>query len=163
MELRAALLGQYRAGLAMLRNCIEVCPDEVWRDGVHPRTFWRIAYHAIFYTHFYLAVDHESFGPWERHCWHGMVLWVDGERQSPPDETTYTQVELLQYVEFVERHLEEWLDAMDLGARTSGFPWYPIPKLDHQFVNIRHLGVHIGQLQERLFERDLATNWVGLG
>jgi hypothetical protein len=160
MDVKVALLGQYRAGLAMLRNCIEVCPDDVWRADSHPRTFWRIVYHATFYTHLYLAVDYESFQPWEKHCWHGPVLWDDGKHDAPPVETTYTQAELLEYVAFVEANLDGWLREMDLEAQTSGFSWYAVPKLDHQLVNIRHLGVHIGQLQERLTDQGIETEWV---
>ena len=160
MDVKVALLGQYRAGLAMLRNCVEVCPDEIWQAGNHPRTFWRIVYHATFYTQLYLAVDYESFQPWEKHCWHGPVLWVDGEHAVPPVETTYTQAELLEYVAFVEANVEGWLRVIDLEAQTSGFSWYSVPKLDHQLVNIRHLGVHIGQLQERLTDQGIETEWV---
>ena len=89
------------------------------------------------------------------------MLWVDGKHDAPPVETTYTQAELLEYVAFVEANLEGWLREMDLEAQTSGFSWYSVPKLDHQFVNLRHLGVHIGQLQERLMEQGIETEWVG--
>jgi hypothetical protein len=163
MDMKAALLSQYRAGLAMLRNCIEVCPDDVWSAGVHPRAFWRIAYHAIFYTHLYLAVDHTSFQPWDRHCDHGRILWIDDETGVPPEETTFTRAELLEYVAWVDVSLEGFLAAIDLGSQSSGFPWYPISKLEHQIVNIRHLGVHVGQLQERLTDRGIETEWVGRG
>jgi hypothetical protein len=91
------------------------------------------------------------------------VLWVDLNQEVPPVETTYTQVELLEYVAFVETSVQGWLREMDLEAQTSGFSWYSVPKLDHQFVNLRHLGVHIGQLQERLMEQRIETEWVGNG
>lgn len=162
MELKPALIGQYRAGLAMVRQCIEVCPDDVWAAAnEHPRTFWRIAYHALFYTHFYCMPDHESFTPWDRHVAHGVVLWDDDEDGIPPDETTYSQVDLLGYVDFVSANIGDWVNALDLSSAESGFPWYPIPKLDHQLVNLRHLGIHLGQLQERLFAVGIDTDWVG--
>ena len=161
MEVKAALLGQYRAGIAMLRNCIEVCPDDLWSEGRHPRAFWRIAYHALFYTHFYLSVDHETFTPWEKHVWHGIILWEDDESGVPPVETTFSQADLLSYVAFLEQNVAGLLEVIDLDSASSGFPWYAIPKLDHQLVNIRHLGVHVGQLQELLFARGIDTDWVG--
>ena len=46
MELRTALKEQYHAGLTMLRQCVEQCPDDLWTSGAHPRPFWRIAFHA---------------------------------------------------------------------------------------------------------------------
>jgi hypothetical protein len=57
MDLRAALKEQYHAGLAMLAECVEKCPDDLWTSGTHPRTFWRIAFHAAFFTHNYLVQD----------------------------------------------------------------------------------------------------------
>jgi hypothetical protein len=42
------------------------------------------------------------------------------------------------------------VDAMNLTARHSGFGWYPIPKLEHQLVNIRHVQYHEAQLADRL-------------
>lgn len=147
----------------MLRNCIEVCPDDLWESGTHPRTFWRIAYHTIFFTNFYLAVDQSSGQFWEKHCWHGLVLGTQEGETIPPEETTYRQGEVLEYLAYVEENVEAWLDQIDLDAPTSGFSWYPIPKLDHQLVNIRHLGTHIGQLQELLYARNIDTDWVGRG
>ena len=43
MELREALKEQYHAGLAMLAECVEKCPDALWLQGEPPRYFWRIA------------------------------------------------------------------------------------------------------------------------
>ncbi len=162
MDVKPALIGQYRAGLAMVRQCVEVCPDEVWSAATeHPRTFWRIAYHALFYTHFYCMPDHETFTPWAKHVPHGVILWDDDEDGVPPAETTYSQADLLEYVDFISANIGDWVAALDLESQQSGFPWYKIPKLDHQLVNLRHLGIHLGQLQERLFAVGIDTDWVG--
>lgn len=162
MNLKAALTGQYRAGVMMVRQCIERCPDDLWEAASeHPRTFWRIAYHALFYTHFYCMPDHESFTPWERHVAHGVVLWDDDEEGVPPVETTYTQASLVEYCDYILEHVAAWVDALDLESQESGFPWYPIPKIDHQLVNVRHLGIHLGQLQELLNARQIDTDWMG--
>ena len=67
MELRQALKEQYHAGLAMLAECVEKCPEGMWLEGEHPRTFWRIAFHAAFFTHLYLQVRDEDFVAWEKH------------------------------------------------------------------------------------------------
>ncbi|MBX7136226.1 MAG: DinB family protein [Fimbriimonadaceae bacterium] len=161
-ELKRAMKGQYHAGLAMLRQCIERCPDDLWGSvtSEHPRTFWRIAYHTIFYTHLYLMSKYEDFVPWEKDCWHGRVLWDDDEEGMPPVETTYTQAELLEYLDLVDRGVDVWVDAIDYGSTESGFSWYSIPKLDHQILNIRHLGIHTGQLQELLYAKGVDLDWV---
>jgi len=160
MQLRDALKGQYRAGLEMLAQSVERCPDDVWAAGPHPRTFWRIAYHTVYYTHLYLMPKISAFQPWDRHCEHATVLWDDDESGMPPVQTTYSQGEMLDYIRLVTQNLDEWVDALDLESSQSGFPWYPIPKLDHQLLNLRHLGVHAGQLQERLYEQGIDLDWI---
>lgn len=162
MDLKSAFKGQYHAGFAQIRQCIERCPDDLWsaQAGVAPRTFWRIAYHAIFYTHLYLMNKHEDFQPWEKNEWHASVLWDDDERGVPPQETTYTRDEVLSYLDLVDAGVDGWMDAMDLEAAHSGIPWYNISKIDHQVVNIRHMGIHIGQLQELLYARGIDVDWI---
>ena len=66
MELRQALMEQYHAGLAMLAECVAKCPEGIWLKGEHPRTFWRIAFHAAFFTQLYLGQNEAAFQPWPR-------------------------------------------------------------------------------------------------
>lgn len=145
----------------MLRDCIAKCHDDLWSlaPNGHPRTAWRIAYHALFYTDFYLAPDSESFTPWSRHQNQAIILWDDDEEGMPPEETTYSQADLLAYLDELHAGIDQKLAALDLGAPASGFAWYPIPKLDHVLVALRHLGVHVGQLQELLYARGIDPDW----
>ncbi|MGE3126571.1 MAG: DinB family protein [Fimbriimonadaceae bacterium] len=160
MELVPALKGQYLAGLAMLRECVEKCPDDLWSSGTHPRTFWRIAYHAAFYTDLYLSKTLEDFTAWHRHVDQARILWDDDENGVPPTETTYSQADVAEYIRDIESRVDSLLTDMDLAAGHSGFSWYKIPKLDHQLLNIRHLGVHVGQLQELLYAQGVELDWV---
>ncbi len=43
------LKGQYRAGLAMLRQAVELCPDALWYDDAPTNAFWQVAYHVLFF------------------------------------------------------------------------------------------------------------------
>lgn len=163
MELKRALVGQFRAGLAMLRECVELCPDDLWAVTVDkpPRTFWRIAYHAAFYTHFYLSQDHSMFTAWSRHVNHAVMTFADEGQPLPPEGTLYSQSDLLEYVDLLIEQMDSCIESLDLESPESGFPWYPnFPKLDHVLLTLRHLGVHVGQLQELLFARDLDPDWV---
>ncbi len=161
MDVKAALKGQYHAGLAMLRNGIEQCPSDLWEAGEHPRTFWRIAYHVLFYTHLYLMPEEAAFEPWARHRPDVRRLWTDDS--VPPLDPPYTQGELLEYLDLIDRNVDAWVDALDLSSPSSGFSWYSIPKLDHQILNVRHLGVHVGQLEELLMARGIDNDWVSMG
>ena len=54
------------------------------------------------------------------------------------------------------------VEALDLDSDESGFPRYPIPKLEHQLVNIRHLQHHAAQLADRLRNQaGVGVEWVG--
>ena len=67
IALRSALKSQYHAALAMLRFAIEQCPDELWAGGGYINPTWRVAYHTLFYTHFYLQPTANDLTPWEHH------------------------------------------------------------------------------------------------
>lgn len=159
MELvKPALKEQYHAGLAMLRECIVACPEDLWTAGKHPRNFWRIAFHVIRGTHQYLVQTEADFVPWERDIEDAFDLWEDAE---PPVREAYSQVELLEYLDQVIGMVDETVDGLDLETMDSGFSWYPtVGKLEHQILNIRHLGVHTGQLEELLDARAIDYGWV---
>ncbi|MBI3946259.1 MAG: DinB family protein [Armatimonadetes bacterium] len=165
METRAALKSQYHAALAMLRQAIERCPDDLWTAGEHPRAFWRIAYHALFYTHLYLQPNHDAFRPWEEHrddCqFLDAVPWPP--HAQPPEVAPYAREQLLAYWRFCDEMIDAGVDRVDLDAPESGFPWYRMPKLDHQMVNIRHIQQHVGQLAERLIPAGADPDWIGSG
>jgi len=163
MDLKRALTGQFRAGLAMLRECVELCPDELWGATLEkpPRSFWRIAYHALFYTHFYLGQRDSDFSAWEKHVNHAVMTFADDDEKLPPEGTLYMQSDLLEYIDNLSARMDVIIDSLDLESQESGFPWYPnFPKLDHALLTLRHLGVHVGQLQELLFERGIDPGWV---
>lgn len=163
MELKLALTEQFRAGLAMLRECVELCPDDLWSAVVDkpPRTFWRVAYHAAFYSHFYLSQQHTDFTPWDRHVRHAVMTFTDDGEALPPEGTVYTRSDLLEYIDFLSERLGGMIDSLDLASPESGFPWYKnFPKLNHVLLTLRHLGVHVGQLQELLFSRGIEPDWV---
>src|ERR1044072_5456218 len=102
MELEQALKEQYHAGLAMLAECVEKCPEDRWLEGEHPRTFWRIAFHAAFFTQLYMGPNEGAFKPWrgrkERIHW---SLWEENSHLEPydlPEEVeSYQRDELLDY------------------------------------------------------------------
>jgi hypothetical protein len=144
--LRSALKSQYHATLAMLKAAIRNCPDDLWMasDG-HANAYWRIAYHVLFYTDLYLQPNNTVFHPWEHHQ-RGIQHMSRWRKTWRP----YTRVEVLAYWHLCDAMVDGAVDAMNLTARHSGFGWYPIPKLEHQLVNIRHVQYHEAQLADRL-------------
>jgi|694.fasta_scaffold135761_4 hypothetical protein len=163
-QVKDALKNQYHAGLAMLRDCIEKCPDEVWNQRQSARSFWRIAYHTLYFTHMYLGESEHTFVPWDLHVEeHDNLYDAFGKGYYPTDyvPTPYTKQQLLDYCAKVDKLVDESLDAMDLTAEECGFSWYRMPKLNHQLVNLRHIMGHQGQLAEILNELGIDTDWFG--
>jgi len=166
MDLRQALKEQYHGGLAMLAECVEKCPEDLWLEGAPPRTFWRIAFHAAFYTQLYLGQDEAAFVSWpgRREGIHAR-LWQDpdeaGAPELPAGSPSYGRSEMLEYVRWVDSLVDPTVDGLDLDSDETGFPWYPnMGKLSHELMNLRHLQGHVGQLSEMLLARGVDTGWV---
>jgi hypothetical protein len=161
------LKSQYHASLAMLRECVEKCPDELWFDESPKNAYWRVAYHALFFTQFYLGRDADSFTPWAEHQRgtqndDGIVGTPDPTSDLPPGPDAYSRDQVLRYSDFVDAMVDNALDAMDLRRGESGFYWYKMPKLEHQLVNLRHLAHHTAQLADRLRAAEgVGIRWVG--
>jgi hypothetical protein len=165
--IRAALKGQYHAALDMLGEGVRSCPDALWSASGHKNAFWQIAYHTLFYAHLYIQPDEAAFRPWEGHradCQHpdGIGGPPDPKSDLPPLPEPYARDEVLAYWRFCKDLVDDAVDAMDVLARKSGFYWYPIPKLEHQIVNIRHIQHGAAQLADRLrAAADLGIEWAG--
>jgi hypothetical protein len=170
--LRPILKNQIHAALAMLREGIERCPDDLWTDDGHPNAVWQLAYHTLYFTHMYLGPDHEAFRPWSEH--RGDVQNPDGIA-GPPEPgdprplvpQPYTREQVLAYWRWCDGWVDDAVDALDLASPESGFPWYRMSKLEHQLVNLRHVQHHAAQIADRLrnWSRrsggDIGVRWVG--
>jgi hypothetical protein len=62
----------------------------------------------------------------------------------------------------VDDMIDSAVDVMNVLASESGFSWYPIPKLEHQVVNIRHIQHGAAQLADRVrAAAEVGVGWVG--
>ena len=152
MDLQDSLKSQYHASLAMLKQAVMKCPDALWDDRTYKNVFWHVAYHTLFYTHFYLAPSSSNFKPWSQSR--------AGYHEFKADQEPYTKPEILEYLEVVSQQIEEQTAGLDPEA-PSGFHWLPFNKLELQIYNIRHLQQHTGELCERLGATgDIEVEWV---
>lgn len=160
MDVQSALKHQYHAALETLRLAIEQCPDALWNDSEGGRvSFWRVAYHTLFFTHFYLQQDRSAFKPWDKHRkWIESLDNAAGATSGGP----YAREEILEYWRICDDMIDAGVDALDLSAPQCGFPWYKMPTLEHQLVNIRHIQHHAAVLATRLRSgAKIAIDWVG--
>jgi len=167
MDVRSALKSQYHGVLETLQEVIEKCPDSMWNDPADGSArFWRVAYHTLYVSHLYLHQRQEDFTPWARHRDEAQFIASvpgDNERAPKPCEP-YTRGDLLDYLGECDRLIDAGVDALDLSAPQCGFPWYRMPTLEHQIVNIRHIQHHAAILSSRLRRSaGIAIDWVDKG
>jgi hypothetical protein len=167
MDIRSALKSQYHAALETLLDAIEKCPEAMWKDPADfSAPFWRVAYHTIFYAHFYLQQKQEDFTPWARHRDEAQYISsVPWETDQPPNPCEpFSRSDLLEYWRDCDDLVDARVDSLDLSAPQCGFPWYVMPTLEHQIVNIRHIQHHAAILSDRLRRSaGIAVDWVDKG
>ncbi|MBZ0214551.1 MAG: hypothetical protein K8H99_12175 [Nitrospirae bacterium] len=162
------MVEQFRAGLAMLADCVEKCPEDLWLMGAPQREMWRIAFHAAFFTHVYLVQDEAAYKPWpNRPSGKHEDLWPDPANlepyELPVDAEPLTRGETLAFVAYLTSIVEPTINGLDFD-RDSGYRWYrDFGKLSHVLMNLRHLQGHVGQLSELLMAKGIETEWVGKG
>lgn len=165
--LRPVLKSQYHAALAMLREAIERCPDDIWSSADHLNAFWQVAYHTLYFTHLYLQPDEAAFRPWKDHqadVQHPDSIPGPADPKSalPLIPQPYTRAQVLEYWTLCDQMVDRAVDAIDLSSPTSGFSWYRVSKLEHQLVSLRHIQHHAAQLADRLRSAaDVGIRWVG--
>lgn len=163
LDIHAVLQRQYRASLAMLSQAVQQCSDFLWFSSDYQNRYWHIAYHALFYTHFYLQDSEAAFQPWEKHRpnyqFLGPTPWPPHER--PRIEDPYTKADVLAYHSFCLKQVEERVRIPALDA-PAGFHWLPFNRMELHLYNVRHIQHHAGQLVDRLRNIEgTSTEWVG--
>jgi len=147
----------------MLKKAVENCPESLWDDAEYKNRFWHIAFHTLFYMHFYLQDTEGDFKPWAKHRenyqFMGPLPWPPHD--IPQIGTPYSREEVLEYLELCKKQVDERVELIDLEVE-SGFHWLPFGKLELQIYNIRHIMHHAGQLIDRLkTAADISTEWIG--
>ena len=79
--------------------------------------FWQVAYHALFYTDFYLQPSEAAFVPWEHHRpgYHRF----GSDPDAPAVETPYSVDEVKAYCLRCQATIESAVDHLDLVARLT--------------------------------------------
>ncbi len=159
------IASQYRAALAMLKQAIQACPEDLWLSTDCHNRFWHIAYHALFYLHLYAHRCEADFRPWTRHKPDSQFLgprpWARNEARVIPQP--YSKEDVLEFCEFCCAEVDVRVPADRLDAE-SGFHWLPFNRLELHFYNIRHIQHHQGQLADRLRNAaGIGVPWVRMG
>jgi len=155
MDLTKILISQYLASLEMLKQTITECPKSIWNAASDKNKFWQVAYHALFFTHEYLAESDEAFTPWIKHR-HGYEDFPAPQMGEPYDKDI-----ILEYLAFCQQQVAERVPRLNL-EEPEGHGDRSLITLELQIYSIRHIMQHTGELMERLGSRTGAEiNWVG--
>jgi hypothetical protein len=166
---KESIKNQYHAALAMLREGITQCPEELWLSNKHVNAPWQIAYHTLYFTHLYLQPNEHAFQPWEHH--QADVQHPDGYAGPPDPKSTlplipnpYTRSQVLEYWTVCDGMVDACIDRLNLTAPADGFSWKKsvVPMAQFQIANIRHIQQGATQLAARLREATgMGIEWVG--
>lgn len=153
------LSSQFEASLAMLSECIEICPAEAWEEKVGNNAFWFVAYHTLCYVDLYLSPSNDAFQRREFHNREGDNAFL------PPEGVTFSRQQTSDYLAACRRKAAEMFAAETVESlqRESGFPWVPFTRGELHLYNLRHVQHHTGQLTAFLRKRGLQPAWVGSG
>lgn len=162
MTYQKVFRSQYQAALEMLKQTVSQCPELIWDSPDDKTKFWRIAYHALFFTHLYLQETEHDFTAWSGHRdeyeFLGPIPWENN--RLPKTGDPFTREEILAYLAVCGQQIDEKTQQFDPEAG-SGFSWLPMSKLELHIYNIRHLQQHTAELMERLGTRtEIRLNWV---
>jgi hypothetical protein len=158
------LTGQFEAALAMMKQCVEACPLELWEGKIANDTFRQVAYHTLFFVDLYLTPNEEAFSLRDLHH-------RGGDERSPTPSAGLTKDETLDYVMLCRQKMIETLEA-ETGESLegpSGFSYRRISRGELHVYNLRHVQHHVGQMSAYLRRVDeslsnpKALPWVGTG
>jgi hypothetical protein len=152
MDAAAVLVSQYLASLEMLKQAIVLCPPALWNVPGDKNKFWQVAYHAIYFTHEYLADSYETFTPWMKHR---EVYDFDHSQTFEP----YDKETILEYLAFCQQQVAERVPQLKLEEMEGHGDDMTV--LELQIYSIRHIMQHTGELMQRLGTLEKEIDWVG--
>ncbi|MDP6444296.1 MAG: hypothetical protein QGG36_25755 [Pirellulaceae bacterium] len=151
-EYKSSTLNQFEAALRMMHSCVERCPDSIWNAPVANLKYCQVAFHAIFFTDYYLGRDADPLADDPFHREHADYFRDYEELQDRAQQYLYDRPTTLLYVGHCRAKA-----AASIGGETeatllgpSGFPGRDFHRAELHIYSLRHLEHHIGQLSVRL-------------
>lgn len=150
------VLAQGLAAFAMLKDCLEKCPEAQWDGVVGTMPFWMVAYHTLCYADCYCARTNEAWKPSAKFHPAGRA-----ELSEEFPSRRFERAELLAYLAACRTILRAALarETPKSLAGPSGFSWLEMPRAEVYLYNVRHVQHHTGQLTAFLRRVGVQTSW----
>lgn len=157
-SLVAELREQYHSTLIMLQSVLAGCPDKIWNMEFGRVTFWREAYHTLFWVHSFLGAQDKTFHP------HPFGKDIDPRLFTPPNNTC-ERAEALQYAAQTRAYVDEVFDGLTLEelGQTDRYDESDFRSVYHRLMyGLRHGQHHVGKLTAYLnLEGVQLDHWKG--
>jgi len=142
---KQSTLGQFEATLAMLKQCLDRCPDELWQSTVAEMTVQQIAYHTLFFVDFYLTTSEHAFSLRELHQ-------DGGDEREDGICAGLGKSSALEYLGICLEKLRSTIasETYESLRGPSGFSWLTFTRAEMHIYNLRHVQHHTGQLSSHL-------------
>lgn len=152
--IKDSLWNQFGASIAMLKNAVQSCPDELWNTY---SSFSVNAYHTLFFLDYYLTLDPVGFGP--------RAPFTQSEFEDDPPKVFFLKSDILNYLKYNEIKCYDLI--MSLTNELSESRWINESKsMDYSvfeilLYNMRHVQHHAAQLNMMLRQTiNDAPDWV---
>lgn len=165
--IKPIIASQLLASLAMMNQCVQQCPPELWDNSertVAKYPFWLVAYHTLCYLDLYLSPGKEVY---ELRPEFHPGGWQEFDDEYP--SRTFSQQELLAYIQICREKIATVLgdgpnsETAASLAGPSGFSRLQFTRTELHLYNLRHLQHHTGQLTAFLRRGGVETSWVKAG
>ena len=164
---KQSIANQLEAALCMLHLCVERCPDEIWNGPVGNLAFCQVAFHALFFTDFYLGgPDEESFRSQPFHRENGQIFRDYEELEDRVQMLLYDKPAIKAYLVHCRNKASQVIAAEmeDTLQAPCGFARKAFSRAELYVVNIRHIQHHVAQLSLRLrLDAMESIPWVASG
>jgi hypothetical protein len=164
---KQSIANQLNAALCMLDLCVQRCPDELWNSRVGNLAFCQVAFHALFFTDFYLGgPDEDAFRSQPFHRANGRIFRDYEELEDRVQVLLYDKPAIQAYLVHCRNKATEAIAAEteDSLRAPCGFARKAVSRAELYVLNIRHIQHHTAQLSLRLrLETKDGIPWVGSG
>lgn len=149
---KSLITHQFDAAFAMLNECVEKCPDELWHERVVELKFCQIAFHALFYADVYLGTTLESLYEQPFHAEYVNNFGDYEELEPRLPQATYEKSFVRAYMQHCRAKAMAVVGGETEGslAHRPGFDWLEFSRAEVHVCNIRHIHHHAAQLSLHL-------------
>jgi hypothetical protein len=159
------IANQLNAALCMLDLCVQRCPDALWNGRVGNLAFCQVAFHALFFTDFYLGTpDEDAFRSQPFHRANGQIFRDYEELEDRVQVLLYDKPAIKAYLAHCRGKALEVIAAeteITLSA-PCGFARKAFSRAELYVLNVRHIQHHTAQLSLRLrLDAKEGIPWVG--